>query len=87
MTQVRRTNKGTQESWQGLNAANLVKRQYGYLYKEQMKALFKSMKRWWLSELEVSQEQYDQVCASALEEFEEYHSIAHWKIMTAKKPV
>lgn len=67
-------------------AALLVQRQYGFLYKEQMKALFKSMKRWWLSELDVSHEEYDRVCNAALEEFEEYHGIARWKIITATKP-
>lgn len=64
----------------------LVEKQHGYLYKEQMRALFKSMKRWWCSEIKVSQQEYDQVCAEALEEFEEFRSSARWKIFTAKKP-
>ncbi|KAI8646675.1 hypothetical protein BD408DRAFT_336262 [Parasitella parasitica] len=63
-----------------------LEKQYGYLYKEQMRALFKSMKRWWCSEIKVSQEEYDLVCLEALEEFEEFHSSARWKIFTAKKP-
>lgn len=63
-----------------------VERQHGYLYKEQMRALFKSMKRWWCSEIKVSQQEYDQVCAEALEEFEEFQSSARWKIFTARKP-
>ena len=50
-----------------------------------MKALFQSMKRWWLSELHVSEQEYDSVCLSALEEFEEYHCVAKWKILTATK--
>lgn len=64
----------------------IVQKQYGYLYKEQMRALFKSMKRWWCSEIKVSQQEYDRVCAEALEEFEEFHSSARWKIFTATKP-
>ncbi|KAG1094430.1 hypothetical protein G6F42_018755 [Rhizopus arrhizus] len=63
-----------------------LERQHGYLYKEQMRALFKSMKRWWCSEIKVSQQEYDQVCAEALEEFEEFQSSARWKIFTARKP-
>ncbi|KAI7849692.1 S-adenosyl-L-methionine-dependent methyltransferase [Circinella umbellata] len=65
--------------------SDLVQRQFGFLYKEQMKALFQSMKQWWLSELHVSEQEYDSVCLSALEEFEEYHCIAKWKILTATK--
>jgi hypothetical protein len=69
-----------------INIFIIVQKQYGYLYKEQMRALFKSMKRWWCSEIKVSQQEYDRVCAEALEEFEEFHSSAHWKIFTAIKP-
>ncbi|CDH56632.1 methyltransferase type 11 [Lichtheimia corymbifera JMRC:FSU:9682] len=65
--------------------SNPVQRQYGFLYKEQMKSLFKSMKRWWLSELQVSEVEYDRVCLAALDEFEDYRCIAKWKIITAKK--
>lgn len=67
------------------NLCLLVQRQYGFLYKEQMKSLFKSMKRWWLSELQVSEDEYDRVCMAALDEFEDYCCIAKWKIITAKK--
>ncbi|CAO3654366.1 unnamed protein product [Mucor fragilis] len=63
-----------------------LEKQQGYLYKEQMRALFKSMKRWWCSEIKVSQQEYDQVCAEAMEEFEEFRSSARWKIFTARKP-
>lgn len=63
-----------------------VQKQFGFLYKEQMKALFKSMKRWWLSELGVTEAEYDRVCQEALHEFEECHSVARWKILTAQKP-
>lgn len=64
-----------------------VAKQHGYLYKEQMRALFKSMKRWWCTEIKVSQQEYDRVCAEALEEFEEFQSSARWKIFTATKPL
>lgn len=68
-----------------IHGSLLVQRQYGFLYKEQMKSLFKSMKRWWLSELQVSEVEYDRVCLAALDEFEDYRCIAKWKIITAKK--
>ncbi|KAG2195414.1 hypothetical protein INT47_002853 [Mucor saturninus] len=64
-----------------------LEKQHGYLYKEQMRALFKSMKRWWCTEIKVSQQEYDRVCSEALEEFEEFQSSARWKIFTATKPV
>ncbi|KAI9317658.1 S-adenosyl-L-methionine-dependent methyltransferase [Dichotomocladium elegans] len=64
-----------------------VQRRYGFLYKEQMKTLFKSMQRWWLSELDVSEDEYVKVCNAAIDEFDEYHSIARWKIVTARKPL
>ena len=43
------------------------------------------MKQWWLSELQVSEDEYDRVCLAALDEFEDYCCIAKWKIITAKK--
>ncbi|KAG1344717.1 hypothetical protein G6F62_004382 [Rhizopus arrhizus] len=64
-----------------------LQKQYGYLYKEQIKALFKSMKRWWCTEIKVTPEEYDQVCADALPEFEKYNSFCQWKIFTAEKPL
>ncbi|KAI8988080.1 S-adenosyl-L-methionine-dependent methyltransferase [Mycotypha africana] len=67
--------------------SSLLEKQHGYLYKEQMKALFKSMKKWWCTKIHVSPEEYDRVCAEALEEFEQYHCEARWKIFTAKKPL
>jgi hypothetical protein len=69
------------------NFSILVQKQYGYLYKEQIKALFKSMKRWWCTEIKVTPEEYDQVCADALPEFEKYNSFCQWKIFTAEKPL
>jgi hypothetical protein len=63
-----------------------VQRQYGYLYKEQMKTLFKSFKRWWCVELKVSAQEYDKACMDALEEFDQQKCFARWKIFTATKP-
>ncbi|KAG2233080.1 S-adenosyl-L-methionine-dependent methyltransferase [Thamnidium elegans] len=64
-----------------------LEKQHGYLYKEQMRALFKSMKKWWCTEIKVSQQEYDLVCSEALEEFEEFCSSARWKIFTCTKPM
>jgi hypothetical protein len=51
-----------------------------------MKALFKSMKRWWCTEIKVTPQEYDRVCVEAMEEFDEYQCTARWKIFTATKP-
>ncbi|KAI7866322.1 S-adenosyl-L-methionine-dependent methyltransferase [Spinellus fusiger] len=64
-----------------------VQKQHGYMYKEQMKGLFKSMKKWWLSEIRISSEEYERVCHEALEEFDEHESSSHWKIFTCRKPL
>ncbi|KAI8381376.1 S-adenosyl-L-methionine-dependent methyltransferase [Radiomyces spectabilis] len=64
-----------------------VDRQHGFLYKQQIKALFRSMRRWWLIEIGVSEQEYDRVCTAALDEFEEQRSSVRWRIFTAKKPV
>ncbi|KAI8365138.1 S-adenosyl-L-methionine-dependent methyltransferase [Blakeslea trispora] len=61
-------------------------KQYGFLYKEQMKSLFKSMKRWWCVEVKLAEDKYDRICAEALEEFEQFKSTVEWKIFTARKP-
>ncbi|ORZ04934.1 S-adenosyl-L-methionine-dependent methyltransferase [Absidia repens] len=63
-----------------------VKKQQGFLYKEQVKALFKSVQRWWLSETGINQHEYDRVCLEAMDEFEDYNSSVTWKIFTARKP-
>ncbi|KAI8371176.1 S-adenosyl-L-methionine-dependent methyltransferase [Choanephora cucurbitarum] len=65
---------------------NELDRQYGFLYKEQMKTLFKSMKRWWCEEINLTEDRYDRACTEALEEFEKFKSTAEWKIFTARKP-
>ncbi|KAG2177339.1 hypothetical protein INT43_007996 [Umbelopsis isabellina] len=62
-------------------------KEFGFLYREQQKALFKSMKKWWLDEIHVTSEDYDQVSQEALEEFEEYHSFTRWRVFTARKPL
>ncbi|KAI9024345.1 S-adenosyl-L-methionine-dependent methyltransferase [Phycomyces nitens] len=64
-----------------------TKKQQGYLYKEQMKALFKSMRKWWLSEIKVTPEEYERVCQGALDEFENHENAAEWRIFTARKPL
>ncbi|KAL0074992.1 S-adenosyl-L-methionine-dependent methyltransferase [Phycomyces blakesleeanus] len=64
-----------------------TKKQQGYLYKEQIKALFKSMRKWWLSEIRVTSEEYERVCLGALDEFEEHENVAEWRIFTARKPL
>ncbi|CAO3674839.1 unnamed protein product [Rhizopus stolonifer] len=64
-----------------------LQRQYGYLYREQMKSAFRSMKGWWCKQTHLSSEEYDQICEDALNEFEVYQSKAKWSIFTAEKPV
>ncbi|KAI8381500.1 S-adenosyl-L-methionine-dependent methyltransferase [Radiomyces spectabilis] len=59
--------------------------QYGFLYKEQMKAFFKSMRHCWISQNQITQTEFDQLCATALEEFDQYRVAASWKIITARK--
>lgn len=58
----------------------------GYLYKQVIEALFKSMKPWWTSELGVSEEEYNKVIQTAMVEFEEQRCYVNWFIYTAKKP-
>ncbi|KAI9262049.1 S-adenosyl-L-methionine-dependent methyltransferase, partial [Sporodiniella umbellata] len=61
-------------------------KQFGFLYKEKTKAVLKSMKRWWCHQLELSAEEYEEVCLAALKEFDQHQAIACWKIYTAEKP-
>ncbi|KAI8343066.1 S-adenosyl-L-methionine-dependent methyltransferase [Chlamydoabsidia padenii] len=63
-----------------------VKKQHGFLYKEQIKALFKSVQRYWLAETGITQHEYNRICSEAMDEFEDYNSSVTWKIYTAKKP-
>lgn len=44
------------------------------------------MKKWWVSELDVSAEEYDKVITAALKEFDEQRSSIEWVIYTARKP-
>lgn len=62
-------------------------KEFGYLYREQQKTLFKSMKRWWLDEIHITSEDYDRVCQEALSEFDDYHSFSRWRVFTARKPL
>ncbi|CAO3657921.1 unnamed protein product [Umbelopsis ramanniana] len=64
-----------------------MQKEFGFLYREQQKILFKSMKKWWLEEIHVSSEDYDRVCQEALNEFDEYHSFSRWRVFTARKPL
>lgn len=63
-----------------------VQKENGFLYKQVIKALFHSMKKWWVSELDVSAEEYDKVITAALKEFDEQRSSIEWVIYTARKP-
>lgn len=62
-------------------------KEFGFLYREHQKTLFKSMKKWWLEEIHVSSEDYDRVCQEALKEFDEYRSFVRWRVFTARKPL
>ncbi|KAI7899510.1 S-adenosyl-L-methionine-dependent methyltransferase [Cokeromyces recurvatus] len=58
----------------------------GFLYKHVIKALFKSMKPWWISELAISEEEYDKVIHAAMDEFDKQRCSIDWVIYTAQKP-
>ncbi|KAI8073793.1 S-adenosyl-L-methionine-dependent methyltransferase [Thamnidium elegans] len=57
-----------------------------FLYKQVIKALFKSMKSWWISELAISAQEYDKVVTDAMDEFDEQCCSLDWVIYTARKP-
>ncbi|KAI8072096.1 S-adenosyl-L-methionine-dependent methyltransferase [Thamnidium elegans] len=61
-------------------------REKGFLYKQVIKALFKSMKSWWISELAISAQEYDKVVTDAMDEFDEQCCSLDWVIYTARKP-
>ncbi|CAO3594357.1 unnamed protein product [Absidia cylindrospora] len=63
-----------------------MQKQHGFLYKEQVKAMFKSVQRWCLAETGITQHEYDRVCSEAMDEFEDYNSSVTWTIFTARKP-
>ncbi len=52
-----------------------------------IRVLFKSMKTWWISELDVSEEEYDKVVCAALDEFDDQQSSIEWIIYTARNPL
>ncbi|KAI9480860.1 MAG: S-adenosyl-L-methionine-dependent methyltransferase [Benjaminiella poitrasii] len=64
-----------------------VEREKGFLYKQVVKALFKSMKAWWTSELAVTEHEYDKVINAAMDEFDEQRCYIDWVIYTAQKPL
>ncbi|GAA5807435.1 hypothetical protein MFLAVUS_000796 [Mucor flavus] len=61
-------------------------REKGFLYKQVVKAMFKSMKSWWMSELAISEGEYDKVVTDAMDEFDEQCCSLDWVIYTARKP-
>lgn len=44
------------------------------------------MKPWWISELGVSEQEYDKVVIAAMDEFDEQCCSIDWVIYTARKP-
>ncbi|KAI8976982.1 S-adenosyl-L-methionine-dependent methyltransferase [Pilobolus umbonatus] len=64
---------------------NQDERERGFLYKEVIRALFKSMKVWWISELSVTEQDFEKIFAAAMDEFEERECSVNWIIYTAKK--
>lgn len=56
------------------------------MYKQVIKALFKSMKIWWINELAITEKEYDEVVRAAMDEFDEQCCSIDWIIYTAKKP-
>lgn len=69
------------------NITILDQREKGFLYKQVIKALFKSMRPWWISELGVTEQEYDKVVIAAMGEFDEQQCYIDWVIYTARKPV
>ncbi|KAI9015803.1 S-adenosyl-L-methionine-dependent methyltransferase [Phycomyces nitens] len=66
--------------------ADDAQKEQGFLYKLQTKAMFQSMRLWWVVELGVESDYYDNLCTMALEELEERKCTMKWKIWTARKP-
>ncbi|KAG0750389.1 hypothetical protein G6F62_010620 [Rhizopus arrhizus] len=64
-----------------------IQKENGFLYKQVIRVLFKSMKTWWISELDVSEEEYDKVVCAALDEFDDQQSSIEWIIYTARNPL
>ncbi|KAG1462501.1 hypothetical protein G6F46_004253 [Rhizopus delemar] len=64
-----------------------VQKENGFLYKQLLRSFFKSIKSWWVTELRVSEQEFDKVVNAALEEFDEQQSYTEWVIYTARKPI
>lgn len=45
------------------------------------------MRPWWISELGVTEQEYDKVVIAAMGEFDEQQCYIDWVIYTARKPV
>lgn len=45
------------------------------------------MRPWWISELAVSEEEYDKVVVAAMDELDEQQCSMDWVIYTARKPI
>lgn len=65
---------------------NEMNKQQGYLYKELMKTLFKSMRNIWCLGASFDVNEFDSICQDAIAEFDVYHTTTRWKIFTASKP-
>ncbi|KAI8073101.1 S-adenosyl-L-methionine-dependent methyltransferase [Gongronella butleri] len=63
----------------------LVQKQHGFLYKEQIKTKFRSVQRWWLTAAGISSQQYDKICMEAMDEFDQYQTSVTWTITVARK--
>ncbi|KAI7894846.1 S-adenosyl-L-methionine-dependent methyltransferase [Mucor mucedo] len=66
--------------------ASLAEKEKGFLYKQVVNALFKSMKTWWITELRITEKEYDKVVRAALDEIDEQSCSIDWIIYTAQKP-
>ncbi|KAI9306161.1 S-adenosyl-L-methionine-dependent methyltransferase [Cunninghamella echinulata] len=67
-------------------SSDQTQKQHGFLYKQQISSLFKTVQPLWLYEIGMTKQEYDSVCKEAMEEFEEYNTSVTWKIFTAIKP-
>jgi hypothetical protein len=62
-------------------------REKGFLYKQVIQTMFKSMKSTWVSELGITDAEFTKVTNAALSEFEEQHASVEWVITTARNPM
>ncbi|KAI8882825.1 S-adenosyl-L-methionine-dependent methyltransferase [Backusella circina FSU 941] len=61
-------------------------REKGFLYKQVIQTMFKSMRSSWVSELGITDAEFTKVTNAALSEFEEQHASVEWVITTARTP-